>query len=113
MLKKDVPYFFGRSNELLKYKFFKDEEFKLVGIEDGKGNLVGIASIAWLEDKRGVRFKAGITGNQDYARNLFVTREQHYGKMATVKYQELTPLNDDGTGGVPRFGKMTSIRDYE
>lgn len=113
MLKKDVPYFFGRSNELLKYKFFKDEEYKLVGIEDGKGNLAGIASIAWLEDERGVRFKAGITGNQDYARNLFITREQHYGKMATVKYQELTPLNEDGTGGVPRFGKMISIRDYE
>lgn len=113
MLKKDVPYFFGRSSDLLKYKFFKDEEFKLVDIEEGKGNLKGVASIAWLEDKRGVKFKAGVTGTQEYARDLLKNKDKYIGKMATVKYQDLTPEGEDGKGGVPRFGKMTAIRDYE
>lgn len=113
MLKKDVPYFFGRSSDLLKYKFFKDEEFKLVDIEEGKGNLKGVASIAWLEDKRGVKFKAGVTGTQEYARDLLRNKDKYIGKMATVKYQDLTPEGEDGKGGVPRFGKMTAIRDYE
>jgi hypothetical protein len=33
-------------------------------------------------------------------------------KMATIVYQALTPMKD-GKGGVPRFGKMREIRNYE
>ena len=35
MLKKDVPYFFGRSFDMLKYKRFVDSEFEIVDIEEG------------------------------------------------------------------------------
>lgn len=112
MLKKDVPYFFGRSFDMLKYKRFVDSEFEIVDIEEGKGNLKGIAAAVICEAENGETFKAGVTGTQDYARNLYENRHDFVGKLATIKYQELTPIKD-GKGGVPRFGKVKSIRDYE
>lgn len=112
MLKRDVPYFFGRSNDLLKYKFFKDAEYKIVDFEEGKGNLAGIAASVVCVADNGTEFRAGVTGTQDYARTLFKNKENYIGMLATIKYQELTPVQD-GKGGVPRFGKMMAIRDYE
>ena len=112
MLKKDVPYFFGRSFNMLKYKKFKDAEYRIVDFEEGKGNLKGIAAAVICETDNGEQFKAGVTGTQDYARNLYENRNEYVGKLATIKYQELTPMKD-GKGGVPRFGKMISVRDYE
>ena len=113
MLKKyDVPYFFGRSFDMLKYKRFKDAEFKIVDIEDGKGNKKGKATAVICVDDNGTEFKAGVTGTEEFAAELFANKETYIGKIATIKYQELTPVKD-GKGGVPRFGKMTSVRDYE
>ena len=113
MLKKyDVPYFFGRSFDMLKYKRFKDAEFKIVDIEDGKGNKKGKATAVICVDENGTEFKAGVTGTEEFAAKMFTNKEAYIGKVATIKYQELTPMKD-GKGGVPRFGKMTSVRDYE
>lgn len=113
MLKKfDVPYFFGRSFDMLKYKRFKDAEFKIVGIEDGKGNKKGKATAVICVGDNGTEFKAGVTGTEEYAAEMFANKETFIGKIATIKYQELTPVKD-GNGGVPRFGKMVSVRDYE
>ena len=113
MLKKfDVPYFFGRSFDMLKYKRFKDAEFKIVDIEDGKGNKKGKATAVICVDENGTEFKAGVTGTEEFAAEMFANKETYIGKIATIKYQELTPVKD-GKGGVPRFGKMREIRDYE
>lgn len=112
MLKKDVPYFFGRSFDMLKYKKFFDKEFKIVDFEEGNGNLVGIAAAVICETEDGQTFKAGVMGTQDYARDLFTNKDLYKGKMATIAYQALTPMKD-GKGGVPRFGKMREIRNYE
>lgn len=112
MLKKDVPYFFGRSFDMLKYKRFHDKEFEIVDFEPGKGNLHDVAAIVTCKDDNGNQFSAGVTGTKEYARNLLANKTNYIGKMATIKYQELTPIKN-GKGGVPRFGKMMSIRDYE
>ena len=112
MLKKNVPYFFGRSFDMLKYKKFKDAEYRIITFEEGKGNLAGIAAAVICETESGEQFKAGVTGTQAHARELFNNKEAYAGKLATIKYQELTPVKN-GKGGVPRFGKMMSIRDYE
>ena len=112
MLKKDVPYFFGRSFDMLKYKKFFDKEFKIVDFEEGNGNLVGIAAAVICETEDGQTFKAGVMGTQDYARDLFTNKDLYKGKMATIVYQALTPMKD-GKGGVPRFGKMREVRNYE
>ena len=112
MLKKDVPYFFGRSFDMLKYKKFFDKEYRIVDFEEGNGNLVGIAAAVICETEDGQTFKAGVMGTQDYARDIFTNKDLYKGKMATIVYQALTPMKD-GKGGVPRFGKMREIRNYE
>ena len=112
MLKKDVPYFFGRSSDMLKYKKFFDKEYRIVDFEEGNGNLAGIAAAVICETEDGQTFKAGVMGTQDYARDLFTNKDSFKGKMATIVYQALTPMKD-GKGGVPRFGKMREIRNYE
>ena len=113
MLKKfDVPYFFGRSFDMLKYKRFTDDEYKIIDIEDGKGNKKGKATAVICCGDNGTEFKAGITGTEEFATQLFANKNSYIGKMATIKYQELTPLKN-GKGGVPRFGKMIEIRNYE
>lgn len=111
MLKKDVPYFFGRSFDMLKYKRFVDSEFEIVDVEEGLGNSAGLASAIVCKSGDNT-FKAGIIGDNDYSRKLLNDKEKVIGKMATVVYQSLTP-SKDGSGGVPRFGKVKSIRDYE
>ena len=113
MLKMDTEYSFTRTTDLLKYKRFKDAEYPIVSFEDGKGNAKGVAvKVVCVDQATGQTFKAGVTGTEEYRKKLFNNTDSYSGKLATIKYQELTPVKD-GKGGVPRFGKMMSIRDYE
>jgi ATP-dependent DNA ligase len=111
-----------RSKNLLKHKSFTDDEFLIVDVEEGSGNLSGKIGAFVLEDSRGVRFNSSPTGSHDYWEELWKNKEKLIGKYATVKYKELTPLTERG-GNVPSFGKVTDIaginsemlcvRDYE
>lgn len=114
MLKMDTEYSFTRTTDLLKYKRFKDAEYPIVAFEDGKGNAKGVAvKVICADPATGQIFKAGVMGDTDFREKLFKESDSLKGKMATIKYQELTPVKDYNSGGVPRFGKMTAIRDYE
>lgn len=97
-----------RTRSLLKRKDWIDEEFMIVEIVKGKGNKAGMAASVTCVDERGEVFDAGIIGDNDYCTQLLVSKDEHVGKMATIKYQNLTPDRK-----VPRFGKMKAIRDYE
>jgi len=101
-----------RSKHLLKYKSFFDEEFKIIDIEEGKGNLAGMAGTIILLAKNGEPFGASPTGSHESWSSMWANRQKLIGKMATVKFKELTPLTKRG-GGIPSFAKVTSIRDYE
>lgn len=109
----DAPYEFTRTTALLKYKLFKDAEYEIVDFEEGKGNSAGIAAKVVCKTSDGQLFKAGCCGSMDYRRDLLINKVNHIGKLATIKYQELTPVKSNNAGGVPRFGKMLEIRDYE
>lgn len=82
-----------RSKYLLKYKHFKDDEFKVVGVHEGNGGIAVFECITENGRTFGVNMKCTKEQKQDYLTNF----EEYRGKMLTVKYQELT---DDG---VPRF----------
>lgn len=101
-----------RSKNLLKHKSFTDDEFLIVGVEEGFGNLSGKVGAFILEDTRGVRFNSSPTGSHEYWEELWTNRDKLIGKYATVKYKELSPVTERG-GGVPSFGKVVAIRDYE
>lgn len=101
-----------RSKNLLKHKSFTDDEFLIVDVMEGQGNLSGKLGAFVLEDARGVRFNSAPTGSHQYWEQMWMDRKQLVGKTATVKYKELTPIKGD-TGGVPSFGKVVAVRDYE
>lgn len=107
-----APYTFSRTDALLKYKLFKDAEYEIIDFEVGDGNSAELAATVVCKDKTGQTFKAGCCGTNEHRKHLIENKQKYIGKKAIIKYQELTPIQD-GKGGVPRFGKMVEIRDYE
>jgi ATP-dependent DNA ligase len=116
----DSVYGRKRSYDLLKWKEFIDEEFLIIGINEGTGRLKGCAGsfkfalynnegdmfIAGLSGEP-LWFKAKLKGSTERLKYLFEHPEECVGKMATIRYQNRTKYN------VPRFPVCQAIRDYE
>lgn len=117
----DMPYEQKRSYNLLKYKEFIDDEFIIIGAEEGKGILAGHVGsfICKIEPGRKLkdlggeevtfgneegRIKAKMDGKLDYLKHLFNHPEEYMGKPLTIKYQNLSK------DGIPRFPVGKSIR---
>lgn len=95
-----------RSASLLKHKRFRDQEYLIVGAQEGRGRDVG--TVVWeCTTREGYRFAVRPEGTQEYRRGLWDSWQDHVGKRLTVRYQELTRL------GVPRFPVGVALRDYE
>jgi len=94
-----------RSKYLLKYKETVTEEFVIEGVEEGRGNMSGKVGKLYFS-RNGHQFDAAVNGDWEYLAKL-LKRNDLIGKPATVRYVNLTPR------GVPRFGKVIAIRDYE
>ena len=103
ILRTNSPYSFGRSSNLLKYKRFRDSEYIITEVHEGKGKAKGSIAALSLVDRQGHGFKAAAHLNNIPRRRW----KGMVGKRATVKYQELTMY------GVPRFGQVVGVRDYE
>jgi DNA ligase-1 len=94
----------GRSNDLLKYKEFMENEYKITGFKEGTGRDTG--TIIWeCETPEGKVFNVRPQGSIEYRRELFDNGETYIGKLLTVKYQELSEQK------VPRFPVGKAIRD--
>lgn len=108
MIRLNNEYENKRSKSLLKHKMFVDVEFEIKGVEEGKGNLSGKVGRLNFEIN-GKPFDAAVNGDWEYIEKLWRNKEELVGKMATVKYFELT------TDGLPRFPKVINIgrEDYE
>lgn len=106
MIRTNAPYENKRSKSLLKDKEFITEEFEIQGMEEGVGNMSGKAARLVFKNNEGRAFEAGVNGDWEYLASL-LKRNDLIGKMATVRFTNYTP------DGVPRFGKVIAIRDYE
>ena len=107
MIRIDDIYENKRSKFLLKRKEFIDDEFRIVNISEGTGNRSGMFGRAHLITSGGVEFEANARGNVSFYEELLKNKYKYIGKMATVRYQNLTP------DGKPRFGVIVSIRDLD
>jgi len=107
MIRLDAPYENKRSPKLLKRKEFVDEEYEILGYEEGKGNRAGTVKHFKFENNDGREFNSNVKGTFEYMAELLERGDELVGKMATVKYFNLTP------DGVPRFPYVIAIRDYE
>lgn len=92
-----------RPKQLLKYKDFVDEEFTIIGAEEGTGGRTGTIGFFHMQMSNGKKFKSNIKGNFEYLADIWKNHQLYIGKQATVKYFNLTPEKENGEGGVPRF----------
>jgi DNA ligase-1 len=103
MYRLDKPYEVGRrSKALLKRKDFVTEEFRVVAVEEGKGNWAGAAKRMVLEnDEAPGTFGAGIRGTYAAGVKLLADWQAHPEwwptATATVRFFMRSP------DGVPRF----------
>jgi len=107
MVRIDGPYENKRSPYLLKRKEFMDEEYTILGYEEGKGNRAGTVKHFKFKNKNGKDFNSNVKGTFEYMAELLERGDELVGKKATIKYFNLTP------DGVPRFPYVIAIRDYE
>jgi len=96
-----------RTNDLIKYKKFVDDDFKIVGYEEGEGKLVNHLGAFILEvmvDGKPQTFKAKPDGEQWRLAQIWKEREEWIGRVVSVKYQGLSKY------GIPRFPGIRGIR---
>lgn len=94
----DGIYRFGfRSDDLLKYKDFEDEEFTVVGFTEGTGKFIGTPIWACVtEDNK--QFNVTPTGSLVDRKAMFSSAQDYIGRKLTVRFIGKT---DDG---IPNFG---------
>ena len=102
-----VPYENKRTWVLLKHKHFEDAEWTILGSIEGKGNRAGTVGKMCFKTFDGETFDSNVKGCHKWLRQLWADRERLVGKLATIRYPNLTPA------GKPRHGFVTRIRDYE
>lgn len=104
----DGKYVNKRSYDLQKVKEFDDDEFPIVGFEEGRGKLAGHVGAFVCRTKSGKEFLAKMRGETSRLKEYFDNHALWSGKLLTVQYQGLT-----GKEGVPRFPVGVTMRDYE
>lgn len=104
IIRTDDPYECKRSNFLLKRKDFTDSEYKIISIEEGKGNKKGMAGYMILAREDGIQFHSNIKGPHEFLTKLLEKADLYIGSYATCTYFNLTP------DGIPRFPYVTRLR---
>lgn len=80
-----------RSKQLLKYKDFVDDEFKIIGYEEGEGGRVGTIGKFVVELPGDKTCESNVKGDFDFLKDIWKNRDSYIGTMATIKYFGYTP----------------------
>lgn len=104
----EIPYENKRSGSLLKLKEFVDDEFEIIGGEEGRGKLQGHLGAFICKTATQTEFKVKMAGETAKLKEYWENLDEYVGEMLTVKYQALT-----GKNKVPRFPVGKAIRNYE
>ena len=100
------PYEQRRSYNLLKYKEFNEDEYKVIGYEEGRGLLARTVGSFICQLPDGQQFKAKLKGNDvtNLLREYFENPKLFMWKYLTVQYQGMSK------DGIPRFPIGKTIR---
>lgn len=82
-------YDFKRSHALLKFKFFNEGDFKVVGTYEGENKYVGMLGGLYIESGN-IKSKVGSGFSDEEREFLWACRDILIGRIVEVKYQELT-----------------------
>jgi DNA ligase-1 len=96
-----------RSKNLQKMKPFQDDEFKIVGVNEGRGKDAGTAGTFTCVTSEGKEFYPRLKGTYAYRRELLEKPELWKGKQLTVTYKRMTSDN------IPYLPIGKAIRDYQ
>lgn len=114
MFRKDVGYEGKRSQNLLKYKMFMDEEFKVLGVEEGDAQEVinGVAHKikcvgSLVIEYKGNKVNVGTGLSLQQRKRWYEHPEEIIGSTITVKFFEPTQ-NQDGSWSL-RFPALKAI----
>ena len=101
MFRKDVGYEGKRTSSLLKYKMFMDEEFKVLGVEEGDAQEVinGVAHKikcvgSLIIEYKGCKVNVGTGLSLEQRKRWYQHPEEIIGKQITVKFFEPTQAQD-------------------
>jgi DNA ligase-1 len=97
--RRGAHYRAGRSDDLLKYKPYDDEEARVVGHTPGRGKYAGKLGALLVQRRDGLRFRIG-SGFSDAQR----AHPPPIGSIVTYRYNGL------GANGVPRFARFLHER---
>lgn len=110
---------FKRNDALLKYKPFKEADFTVTGVFEGKGHITGMLGGLYVEgmvDNKKIRSKVGSgftkTGQQDSRDSLWwlALKSRLEGNLVEIKYQEITDKPDKDGYYSLRFPVFTKFK---
>lgn len=107
MLRTDSLYENKRSKNLIKRKEFHDDEFVIIDVIEGLGNMKNKVGKFRFKTKENVEFDASVNATWEESEKLWKNRHSLIGQKATVKYFEIT------TDGSLRFPKVINFVDRD
>lgn len=96
----DAPYQNKRTKDLLKVKPMDDDEFEIVGVEEGDGNWSGKAKRITFRDPRYGTFGGSFKGTMEQAEEFLKNKNKWIGQVVTVHYFGFTGL------GTPNYAQL-------
>lgn len=111
-----IMYDFKRSNCLLKHKFFLEDDFKIMGWEEGEGRLVGTLGKFYIQGEIGdklINCEVGSGFTDKQRKDFWKNKKKLLHTMAEIKYQNITDSpSKDGTWALrfPVFLKLKEDR---
>lgn len=108
IVRTNTAYENKRSSSLLKRKEFDDNEFTILGMEEGTGNRAGTCGAMMFQTPEGKAFKSNVKGSWEFVHEVWQNRKKYMGRQATIRYFGLTPGDK-----IPRFPYVVGIRDGE
>lgn len=102
MVLPDIPYYKGKkSNKLLKFKTMLSQDCEIIGVYEGTGKYENMMGGMHLLQEDGVtRCDVGSGFSDEDRARIWSDRSSVIGRVAEIKYQELTP---DGVMRFPIF----------
>ena len=103
MLLPDIPYYLGKkSNKLLKLKTMQSQDCRVVGLYEGEAGSRndGVMGGVDLIQENGVACRCGSGFTDEDRHYMWSNQSEFIGKIAEIKYQELT---EDGVMRFPVF----------
>lgn len=87
----DSPYEHKRTANLQKFKEAFDDEFEIIGIEEGRGRLAGHVGTFVCKTKAGVLVYPKPAGKMSFLKECFENHALWKGKQLVVQYKGYTP----------------------